>query len=206
MVDCIRQRFQIQRVGHGGTLDPLATGLLILLLGKATRQARLLLDADKTYVATLRLGIETDTQDVQGRVLQTREVGPLSLAQIEAAFQRFQGQIEQEVPAYSAVRIQGRRSYELARAGIAIPRRTRQVMVRELKILAVRPTEVDFRVTCSKGTYVRALCADIGSALGVGGILSRLRRIQIGSFLVEDAVAPEATCAEHVLPLESLSS
>ena len=199
-VDFIRRRFQIRRVGHGGTLDPAATGLLILLLGAATRRASTLLTADKTYLATLRLGVTTDTQDGEGKVLQTREVGCLSVHQIEAAFSSFRGEIEQQIPAYSAVRIQGRRSYELARAGIPVPVRTRRVTVRELKILKIQLPDVEFKVSCSKGTYIRTLCADVGAALGCGGHLAQLHRIAIGSFTIDQAVKLEEVEARHILP------
>ena len=205
MVDCIRRRFHMQRVGHGGTLDPAATGLLILLLGTATRQAQHLLEADKTYFATLRLGISTDTQDGEGTVLENREVGSISAERIEAASQKFRGAIQQETPAYSAARVQGRRSYELARAGLPVPRRIRQVTVRELTILDVRLPEIDLKVICSKGTYIRTLCSDLGSALGVGGHLARLRRVQIGPFSVEKALPPESCRPEDILPVDRLS-
>ncbi len=199
-VDFIRRRFQIRRVGHGGTLDPAATGLLILLLGAATRRASTLLTADKTYLATLRLGVTTDTQDGEGKVLQTREVGCLSAGQIETALASFHGEIEQQIPAYSAVRIQGRRSYELARAGIPVPVRTRRVTVRELKILKIQLPDVEFKVSCSKGTYIRTLCADVGAALGCGGHLAQLHRIAIGSFTIDQAVKLEEVEARHILP------
>ena len=200
VVDCIRRRFRFRRVGHGGTLDPLATGLLILLLGPSTRRANSFLGADKTYEGTLRLGIATDTQDLQGRVLQTREVGSPTPSEIEAAFARFRGEIEQVVPAYSAVRIGGRGSYDLARPGDPTPPPLRRVTIHELKILGVRLPEVDFSIACSKGTYVRAFCADIGEVLGCGAVLSRLHRTRIGSYSVEQAVKPDEATPGHILP------
>ena len=205
VVDWVRRRFGIRRVGHGGTLDPAATGLLILLLGQATRHARHLLSADKTYLCTLLLGQTTDTQDGAGKVLETREVGPLTRRQIDEVCSRFQGEIEQEVPAYSAVRIQGRRFYDLARAGKSVPRRVRRVMVHRLKVLEVRLPEVDLEVTCSSGTYVRTLCADLGAALGCGGHLSRLCRTQVGPFALQQSVKLDQIGPEQVLPLERLS-
>ncbi len=201
VVDEVRRRLRTRRVGHGGTLDPGATGLLILLVGEATRKASSLLETDKSYRATLRLGVTTDTQDAQGRVLETQEVGPIPREQIEGICAQFRGEIEQEIPAYSAVRIDGIRSYALARAGRAIPRRTRRVQVHELKVLEVRLPEVELFVTCSKGTYIRALCADIGKALGVGGHLTRLRRTRVGSFSIEQAVRMDAVQPENILPL-----
>lgn len=201
VVDAIRHRFRIRRVGHGGTLDPPATGLLILLLGSATRKASLLLGADKTYEFTLRLGVTTDTQDAEGRVLETHPVEQVSRSQLEETCARFVGEIEQEVPAYSATRIRGARSYTLARAGRSIPRRTRRVKIYELKVLDVRPPEVDLFVQCSKGTYIRTLCADIGQALGYGGCLSRLRRTHVGPFRLDQAVSLEECTLEHLIPL-----
>ena len=204
VVDWVRRRFRIQRVGHGGTLDPAATGLLILLVGGATRHARYLLSADKTYLATLRLGLSTDTQDAEGKALETREVPSLTVDQIEAACARFRGDIEQEVPAYSAVRIQGKRFYDLARAGKEVPHRVRRVKVHELKVLAIRLPDVDLRVTCSSGTYVRTLCADIGAVLGCGGHLNRLVRTQVGPFELSQAVKLDAAVPENLLPLDSV--
>lgn len=200
VVDIIRRRFRIRQVGHGGTLDPAATGLLILLVGQATRRASVLLGADKSYLATLHLGIITETQDGMGRVLETREVGSLTLLQIERACVHFRGEIEQEVPAYSAVRIRGRRSYEWARAGIAIPRQKRRVTIHELKVTGVRLPDVELDVTCSKGTYIRTLCADLGTQLGCGGHMSQLRRVRAGPFSVDQAVKPEEAGPQHLLP------
>jgi len=204
VVDAIRSRFRMRRVGHGGTLDPAATGLLILLVGQATRKARFLLNADKTYLATLRLGVATDTQDREGKVLETKEVPELRPDQIKAVCQRFQGEIEQEVPAYSAARVKGKRFYDLARSGQAVPRRVRRVTVRTLEILEVRLPEVDLKVTCSSGTYVRTLCADLGTALGCGGHLDRLSRTHVGPFSLDRAVKLEAAERENLVPLDEL--
>ncbi len=204
VVDRIRRRFKIRRVGHGGTLDPAATGLLILLVGRATHHARILLSADKTYHSTLGLGIVTDTQDAQGRVLETHPVGPLERNQIETICNSFRGTIQQKVPAYSAVRIHGRRFYDLARAGKPVPSRLRRVTIHELEVLDVRLPEVDLNVTCSSGTYVRTLCADIGEALGCGGHLSRLVRTRVGPFALEQAVKLEECQEKHLLPVSTL--
>ncbi len=204
VVDAIRRRFQMRRVGHGGTLDPAATGLLILLVGRATRKARFLLNADKTYLATLRLGVATDTQDREGKVLETKEVPAFSTDQISAVCQRFQGEIEQEVPAYSAARVKGKRFYDLARSGQSVPRRVRRVTVRTLEILEVRLPEVDLKVTCSSGTYVRTLCADLGTALGCGGHLDHLSRTHVGPFSLDRAVKLEAAERENLVPLDEL--
>jgi len=205
VVDWVRRQFAMRRVGHGGTLDPAATGLLILLLGQATRYARHLLSADKTYLSTLFLGQTTDTQDAEGRVLETRPVGPLTREQVEAACALFRGEIEQEVPAYSAVRVKGKRFYDLARAGKAVPRRVRKVRVHRLQLFEIRLPEVDLEVVCSSGTYVRTLCADIGKALGCGGHLKRLCRTQVGPFTLEHSVKLDQLKPEHLLPVDKLA-
>ncbi len=206
VVDRIRRRFRIRRVGHGGTLDPAATGLLILLLGSATRHAKLLLSADKTYLSTLRLGTVTDTQDGEGKVLETRPVGAIPPSRIEEICGRFRGPIEQQIPAYSAVRVNGRRFYDLARAGKAVPRRLRKVTVHDLQVLDVRLPEVDLKITCSSGTYIRTLCADLGAALGCGGILSRLSRTRVGPFALEQAVRLHDCGPADILPVSQLFS
>lgn len=204
VVDCVRRRFGMRRIGHGGTLDPAATGLLILLVGGATRQARFLLNADKTYLATLRLGETTDTQDGEGKVLNRQEVPPITGEQIEEVCRRFRGEIEQEIPAYSAVRIQGRRFYDLARAGKAVPRRVRKIRIHALNISAVRLPEVDLEVICSSGTYIRTLCADLGAALGCGGHLSYLSRTKVGPFSLEQSVKLDAVAPQHLVPADRL--
>lgn len=199
-VDFIRRRFRIRRVGHGGTLDPAATGLLILLIGPATRRASAFLGADKTYEATLRLGVITDTQDGEGRVLETRPVGSFSMEEVEKACARFRGEIQQRIPAYSAVRVGGKRSYALARAGISVPERSRPVTIHALKVLGFHPPDLDMEVHCSKGTYLRTLCEDLGLALGCGGHLARLRRTRIGPFHLDQAVKLDEAAPAHILP------
>lgn len=204
VVDRVRRRFRIRRVGHGGTLDPAATGLLILLVGEATRHAKFLLSADKTYLSTLRLGTVTDTQDGEGRVLETRPVGTIARSQIEEVCGRFRGTIEQQIPAYSAVRVNGRRFYDLARAGKAVPRRLRKVTVHDLQVLDVRLPDIDLKITCSSGTYIRTLCADLGEALGCGGILSRLSRTRVGPFTLDRAVKLDGCVPKDILPVSQL--
>ena len=206
VVDAVRRRFRLRRVGHGGTLDPAATGLLILFLGPSTRQAAKLLNADKTYDVTLRLGSSTDTQDAEGKVLETRIVGPISREEIDRVCANFAGEVEQEIPAYSAARIQGKRSYVLARAGLPIPRRTRRVTIHQLTVKKVHLPDIDLEIHCSKGTYVRTLCADLGNALGTGGHLLRLRRTRIGPFELSQAVPLDAVDRQHVLPAGQLTA
>lgn len=201
VVDEVRRRLKIRQVGHGGTLDPQATGLLVLLVGRATRQAHILLGADKVYRATLQLGVTTDTQDKEGKVLQTTPLDSIRSEQIEEVCARFRGEIEQETPAYSASRIGGKRSYALARAGLVVPRRIRRVTIHELKVLRVELPRAHLHIRCSKGTYIRTLCADIGAALGCGGILLELRRIQVGPFSVDQAIPLEDVGPQQIRPM-----
>ena len=182
----------VAKVGHTGTLDPAATGVLVLCLGKATRIAEYLVNADKEYRAVLRLGIATDTQDATGTVIAGAGGALPGRAAIEAVMGRFVGQHRQVPPMYSAVKIQGVPLYKTARAGRTVDRPAREYTVRSLKILSITPTpptlDVTFDVVCSKGTYVRTLCADIGEALGVGGHLAGLERRRAGRFCIEDAL------------------
>lgn len=177
------------RVGHGGTLDPFATGVLPLLLNSATRISALLLGDDKVYQGVAHLGVVTDTLDVTGKVLEERPVPPLVPAEIRAALEGFLGEIEQVPPMYSAVKVGGQRLYRLARKQIEIERAPKKVRIDEVEVLSVDLPSVEFRVRCSGGTYVRALVDDLGERLGCGAYLSRLRRLRSGSFRIEDAVS-----------------
>ena len=186
----------VAKVGHTGTLDPAATGVLVLCLGKATRIAEYLVHADKEYRAVLRLGVATDTQDATGMVIAEAGGALPDRAAIEAVMGRFVGQHRQVPPMYSAVKIQGVPLYKSARAGRTVDRPARDFTVRSLQILSITPAagpspttiDVTFDVVCSKGTYVRTLCADIGEALGVGGHLAGLERRRVGRFGIEDAL------------------
>ncbi|OGX41612.1 MAG: tRNA pseudouridine(55) synthase TruB [Omnitrophica WOR_2 bacterium RIFCSPHIGHO2_02_FULL_68_15] len=203
IVDRLRRRWRVPRMGHGGTLDPMATGVLLLLLGRATKSAETLLGLDKSYEAVVTLGVTTDTQDTEGRVLERLPVPPLTKEAMDAACAPFRGEIEQLVPAYSAVRFGGRRGYELARAGEPVPEKRRRVQV-ALDVLDVTGDRVLLAVTCSKGTYVRTLAHDLGQALGCGGMLSALRRTRVGPWSLTDAhtlAALEALAPPAVEPL-----
>jgi tRNA pseudouridine55 synthase len=186
----------VAKVGHTGTLDPAATGVLVLCLGKATRIAEYLVHADKEYRAVLRLGVATDTQDATGTVIAEAGGALPDRAAIETVMGRFVGQHRQVPPMYSAVKIQGVPLYKSARAGRTVDRPARDFTVRSLQILSITPAagpppttiDVTFDVVCSKGTYVRTLCADIGEALGVGGHLAELERRRVGRFGIEDAL------------------
>jgi tRNA pseudouridine55 synthase len=176
------------KAGHTGTLDPIATGLLPICFGEATKFAGQLLDADKRYVATVRLGIRTETADAEGRVIRTRPVA-VTLDEVEAVLSRFRGRIEQTPPMHSALKRDGRPLYEYARKGIELERAPRTVTIFALTLRAFDADRLEFEVDCSKGTYIRTLAQDIGEALGCGGHLIALRRTRIGRLHVEDAVA-----------------
>ncbi|MCX8005297.1 MAG: tRNA pseudouridine(55) synthase TruB [Burkholderiaceae bacterium] len=182
-----RRLLQAAKAGHTGTLDPLASGLLPLAFGEATKFAADLLDADKSYEATLRFGIVTRTGDAEGEVLATRPVA-LTQAQVEAALARFVGPIAQVPPMHSALKRDGRPLYEYARAGLHVERAPRQVTIHRLQLLSFDGTSARLTVECSKGTYVRVLAEDIGAALGCGAHLSSLRRIRVGTLTLEGAV------------------
>jgi tRNA pseudouridine55 synthase len=182
----LKYLFNAQKAGHGGTLDPMATGLLPILFGEATKFANDLLGADKTYEATVLLGVSTDSADAEGHITATRPV-ECTAEQIEAACQQFRGAIEQVPPMHSALKRDGKPLYEYAREGIELDIPSRSITVFEMTVLAVRLPEVDFRIHCSKGTYVRALARDLGDTLGCGGHLVALRRTQAGPLRIEDA-------------------
>ena len=183
----LRGVFHERRVGHGGTLDPMATGVLPVFIGRATRAAEFLESAEKEYVAGLRLGVVTDTQDTSGTVLETNSVC-VTRAQLETALRQFLGPIEQIPPMYSAIKINGQKLYELARRGQEVARRPRSITIHALELLEGEGTDWTVRVRCSKGTYVRTLCHDLGRALGCGGCMSSLRRTRAGSFTLAQAV------------------
>ena len=183
----LRGVFHERRVGHGGTLDPMATGVLPVFIGRATRAAEFLESAEKEYVAGLRLGVATDTQDTSGTVLETNSVC-VTRAQLEAALRQFLGPIEQIPPMYSAIKINGQKLYELARRGQEVARRPRSITIHALELLEGEGADWTVRVRCSKGTYVRTLCHDLGRALGCGGCMSSLRRTRAGSFTLAQAV------------------
>ncbi|HEU5323852.1 MAG TPA: tRNA pseudouridine(55) synthase TruB, partial [Methylomirabilota bacterium] len=188
VVALVRRRLGVRRVGHAGTLDPAATGVLPILVGEATKLLPYLVDQDKEYLATIRFGITTDTQDVSGRVLSTAAVPPLSAAELTAVCRPFLGRIRQVPPMYSAVHHEGRRLYDLAREGIEVERRPRDVMVHAIEVQAVGEATATLRVVCGKGTYVRVLAADLGRALGCGGAVERLVRTRVGPFELAGAV------------------
>ena len=206
----LRGVFHTKRVGHGGTLDPMATGVLPVFVGRATRAASFCESAEKEYIAQLRLGLVTNTQDTSGEPLSE---APVSVTKDEllAVLPRFTGNISQIPPMYSAVKIGGKKLYELARKGQEIERAPREITIHELELLSGDGAEYTLRVRCSKGTYIRTLCHDIGQALGCGGCMAGLRRTRAGSFSLTQALALDEIVANPnaerlLLPVDSLFS
>lgn len=179
-----------KKIGHTGTLDPDATGVLPVCLGSGTRLCDFLTDKDKEYIAELLLGVTTDTQDTSGRVLEEKKVTS-SAEQVREVIESFEGEYLQVPPMYSALKVDGKRLYELARAGREIERKARPVTIHAIEILSVELPRVRLRVACSKGTYIRTLCADIGGKLGCGGVMAALRRTRSGMFTLENAITLE---------------
>jgi len=187
VVDAVRRRFAVRKVGHAGTLDPNATGVLALLLGKATKLSGKFLNEDKEYTAEMRLGQRTDSGDRMGKVTETREVR-VSAGEITAAVNSFEGESEQVPPMVSAKRVKGKRLYKLARRGIEVERAPHTIRVERIEVSEVDLPLVRFSLACSKGTYVRQLAHDIGEKLGCGAHLTELRRTRSGEFTIEQAV------------------
>ena len=184
----LRRLLRIHKIGHGGTLDPHATGLLPILLGEATKLTPFLTDQDKEYEVTLLLGVLTDTLDITGRVLAERPVPPLSAGRVQELLRGFVGDIQQIPPMFSALHHHGRRLYELARQGFTVERPPRTVRVHAIELLELALPRLTLRVTCGKGTYVRSLCADLGDAVGCGATVERLARVRVGRFSLADAL------------------
>ena len=187
----LRGVFHTRRIGHGGTLDPMATGVLPVFVGRATRGVEFFEHAQKEYEAVLRLGIETNTEDMTGTVLQTHEVN-VTKEVLLAVLARFHGQIEQVPPMYSALKINGQKLCDLARKGQQVDRKPRQITIYALQCLDFTGQTASLRIACSNGTYIRTLCKDIGAALGCGGCMESLRRIAAGAYTIDEAV-PLAT-------------
>ncbi len=188
VVDAVRNRLGMRRVGHAGTLDPLATGLLVILVGSATKRAAELMNTTKSYCVTMRCGLRTDTGDLAGRVVeQVTQLPVVSEEQIRMALQEMIGVQQQVPPMFSAVRVGGRRLYEWARRGVEVDRAPRTIVVHDCRLVALRWPDIELSVECSKGTYVRTLCETIGRRLGVPAVVASLRRVRCGDFLVDEA-------------------
>ena len=198
----LRRVFSTRRIGHGGTLDPMATGVLPVFVGRATRGVEFFEHAEKTYETVLRLGLTTDTEDVTGTVL-TETMPNISREELEKTLEFFRGDILQVPPMYSALKVNGQKLCDLARKGQEIAREPRPITIHELTLLSFHGTEAALRVRCSKGTYIRTLCKDIGEKLGCGGCMAALRRVQAGEYTIGEAV-PLETLLETDKPEEYL--
>ncbi len=213
MVAKMRRLLGTRKVGHAGTLDPMATGVLPIFVGRATKCCDILPNQNKRYTATFQLGYTTDTLDATGRVLTRTEVSATK-EDVEKALESFRGEIMQLPPMYSAIQINGKRLYDLARQGIEIEREKRPVTITELELLSADDTQHIYQidVACSKGTYIRTLCADIGEALGCGAIMTALRRTEAAGFSIADSItleeaeklSEEGTLTERLLPIRTV--
>ena len=191
IVHKIRRWSHCRKVGHAGTLDPMATGVLLVCTGRATKRVSELMELDKEYEGVLELGTTTETDDAEGRVLARRDVPNLLREDLVVLLKKFEGSIQQIPPMYSAIKKNGRRLYRLARQGVVVEREPRNVQIHEIDLLAWQTPFVRFRIRCSKGTYIRALARDVGECLGTGGYLKGLRRTRVGPYRAEDGYSLE---------------
>ena len=196
VVDRVRRHFGFKKVGHCGTLDPAATGLLILVIERATKLQDRLMSDDKMYEGTMLLGVSTDSQDADGAVIAEKPVPPLTEEDIDRVFAKFRGDLQQVPPMVSAVKHQGTPLYKLARKGKTVEREPRFIHIYDLRVLGLELPRVRLRVACTKGTYVRTLCSDIGDLLGCGAHLYELRRTRSGDFDVKDAHTLDAILSQ----------
>ena len=204
----LRRVFNTRRIGHGGTLDPMATGVLPVFVDRATRGVEFFEHAEKIYEATLRLGLTTDTEDVTGTVLAQRDVG-ISEEEFLGILPQFRGKIQQIPPMYSALKVNGQKLCDLARKGKEVERQPREIEIFQLECLEFNGDTARLRVHCSKGTYIRTLCKDIGEALGCGGCMAALRRVQAGEYTIDEAVPLEellesAAPEKYLRPVDSM--
>ena len=200
VVDFVRKKFNIKKVGHAGSLDPLAEGLLIILVGKSTKLFSYFSNFDKEYLGLLKLGETTTTGDCEGKVIKVRDYSNIELEKISRLSSIFCGEIEQIPPMISAIRVNGKRLYSLARKGITIDRKPRKIKIYSIKILNIDLPFIEFYVHCSKGTYIRKLAEDIGEYLGCGAHIIKIKRLSIGPFKLEDAINLEDLDQDKILP------
>lgn len=208
VVSKLRGVLHTKRIGHGGTLDPMATGVLPVFVGRATRAVEFFEHAEKTYETLLKPGITTDTEDITGTIL-TQQDAFVTGAMLEEVLPRFRGEILQVPPMYSALKVNGQKLYDLARKGKQVQRQPRPVTIHELKVLGMEADGIRLRVRCSKGTYIRTLCKDMGQALGCGGCMAALRRVAAGSYTIEQAVPLQELIesddpGKYLLPVDSM--
>ncbi len=201
VVDAVRRKFGIRRVGHSGTLDPLATGLLIILVDKATSQFNRFTNFDKEYAATLTMGTATDSGDSEGKVIASAGYDGLNQEKVLAALKSLEGKIEQTPPMVSAVKHKGKPLYKLARKGLTVERKKRLIEIYSLELLRFSLPEIEFKVRCSKGTYIRSLGEEIASRLGSCGHISQIRRVSIGAYTVGQAKSLDAFNENDIRPV-----
>lgn len=213
IVDAIRKNFGIRKVGHGGTLDPQATGVLVILTGKGTKLSNRFMSSDKTYEGTICLGVATDSQDAQGKVISEGDYSSVTREMLEAQVERFTGDIMQKPPMVSAVKVDGVPLYKKARKGETVERKARLVHIYDFRILEFGLPDSFFRMKCTKGTYVRTICADIGEALGCGAHLKQLRRTETGPVTLDQATAfddlmklTRDELMDRVVPIQKLTA
>lgn len=188
VVQKVRKALNTKKVGHAGTLDPLATGVLPILVGKGTKLSKYLIEHDKTYIATVTLGEKKSTGDLEGKTIEIKEVENITQNLIEQTLSIFLGKQKQLPPMYSAIKKDGKKLYEYAREGIEVERNPREIEIKDIKLLAYEKNTITFEVSCSKGTYIRTLCEDIAQRLGTVGYMSDLKRTRVNQFTIEDAV------------------
>jgi tRNA pseudouridine55 synthase len=188
VVSRVRKKLNVKKVGHAGTLDPMAEGTLIVLVGKATKRASEFSTLDKEYRAGILLGKKTDTYDVTGKIIGTGDTSGVNIDRLKAAISEFCGEIEQVPPMYSALKVDGKRLYKLAREGMEIERKSRNITIHQIKLERWENPRLEITVRCSKGTYIRSLAHDLGETLGCGGCLETLVRTAVGSYRIEDAL------------------
>jgi tRNA pseudouridine55 synthase len=212
-VNYLRKQLKQRKIGHTGTLDPAACGVLPICIGKATRLAEYALQFDKCYRAEMLLGIVTDTQDMTGNILSIKDASDIKIEQIQKVIKMFLGKIKQTPPNFSAVKYKGKRFYELARKGEEIPKKIREVNIKSIEVFKFYPGKLHPRIIldiqCSKGTYIRTLCADIGQCLGGGGVLNFLIRTSTGPFDIRSTITLEALTnwkSEYLLPITMLAA
>lgn len=201
VVDFVKKKFNVRRVGHTGTLDPMATGVLVVLLGKATKLSNKFLQEDKEYIAKLYLGKRTDTQDSTGKVIEEKNVDSLEEGSIRRALNNFLGEIKQIPPMMSAIKYKGRKLYQLARKGYVVTRQPRKVRIKHIELIDIDFPEIKFCVSCTKGTYIRTLCEDIGQSLGMPAHMSGLIRTRAGNFLLKDAKSLDGINESDIQPV-----
>jgi len=198
IVSKLRHKFKMNRIGHAGTLDPLATGVLVILLGKSTKLFNKFVDFDKSYEATLLLGTTTDSADIEGKIIKQLSYNQITQKQIEDAFKIFLGDIQQVPPMVSAVKIRGIKLYQLARRGIHIERPARSIRINHLQLDEFTKPEVKFSLECSKGTYVRQLAEDVGNVLKCGACITKIKRTKVGPFCIEHSNTIENVNEDHI--------